>query len=221
MKQQLRPFSDHRRGLFVSIDGPSGSGKSTIVAHLSQLLVADGEHVHTTAEPSNGVLGKIAREMTETVTGPALACLYAADRYHHLETEIQPHLDAGEVVLCDRYVPSALVMQRFDGVDPVFLWGLNSLAERPDLAVLLEGAPELISARLTERGAHNRFQLTPRSSHAEAHFYRQAYDRLIQAGYDVLRIDIGTDAHQIAVTIRDRLREFFAVGDRPPKTAVW
>ncbi|MGR6924545.1 dTMP kinase [[Actinomadura] parvosata] len=220
---QLRPFSDHQRGLFISIDGPSGAGKSTIVAHLSQLLVADGEHVHTTAEPSNGVLGKIAREMTETVTGPALACLYAADRYHHLETEIKPHLDAGEIVLCDRYVPSALVMQRFDGVDPAFLWALNSLADRPDLAVVLEGAPEVIAARLAERGAHNRFQLTPRSSHAEAHFYRQACDRLIQAGYDVLRVDIGADdAHQIAVTIRNRLANFFAVReDHPPKTAAW
>ncbi|MFC5833187.1 dTMP kinase [Nonomuraea insulae] len=220
---QLRPFSDHRRGLFVSIDGPSGAGKSTIVAHLSQLLVAEGEHVYTTAEPSNGVLGKIAREMTETVTGAALACLYSADRYHHLETEIQPHLDAGEVVLCDRYVPSALVMQRFDGVDPVFLWSLNALADRPDLAVVLEGAPELIAARLAERGAHNRFQLTPRSSHAEAHFYRQACDRLIQAGYDVLRIDVGTgNAHQIAVTIKNRLMEFFAVSNElPPKAAAW
>jgi thymidylate kinase len=40
---ELRPFSDHQRGLFISIDGPGKAGKSTIVHHLAQLLVAAGE----------------------------------------------------------------------------------------------------------------------------------------------------------------------------------
>src|SRR6266542_4315419 len=65
----LRPFSDHHRGLFVSIDGPSGAGKSTIVQHLAQLLVAAGEEVHVTAEPSDGPIGALCRELTETATG--------------------------------------------------------------------------------------------------------------------------------------------------------
>jgi dTMP kinase len=219
---RMRPFSDRQRGLFVSVDGPSGAGKSTIVAHLAQLLVADGQQVHTTAEPSAGPIGELARQITETVGGSALACLYSADRYHHLDTEIRPHLHAGDIVICDRYVPSGLVMQRFDGVDPAFLWGLNDLAERPDLAVILEADPQTIAVRLAARGAHNRFQLTPGSSHAESHFYRQACDRLIQAGYDVLRVDCDQRTpHQIANAIHDRLREFFsaptqeAADDRP------
>lgn len=91
-KMKLQPFSEHERGVFVSVDGPSGSGKSTIVQHLSQLLIAEGEDVHVTAEPSNGPIGALCRELTETVTGHALACLYAADRYHHIETEIRPHI---------------------------------------------------------------------------------------------------------------------------------
>lgn len=112
----LRPFSDHDRGLFISIDGPSGAGKSTIVQHLAQMLVAAGETVHVTAEPSTGPIGALARELTETVTGHALACLYAADRYHHIETEIRPHIERGTTVITDRYIPSGLVIQRFDGV---------------------------------------------------------------------------------------------------------
>jgi dTMP kinase len=180
MMMKLQPSSSQQRGLFVSVDGPSGAGKSTIVRHLAQLLVAAGESVHVTAEPSEGPIGKLCRELTESVTGHALACLYAADRYHHVATEIRGHLEAGEVVISDRYIPSGLVMQRFDGIDPAFLWQLNAEAERPDFAVILEADPEVIAERLAARGAHNRFQLVPGSSHAEAHFYRQATERLMQ-----------------------------------------
>jgi dTMP kinase len=193
------------------VDGPSGAGKSTIVRHLAQLLVAEGEDVHVTAEPSDGPIGALCRELTESVTGHALACLYAADRYHHVDTEVRPFVEQGQMVISDRYVPSGLVMQRFDGIDPQFLWWLNSEAARPDLAVILEADPEVIAERLHDRGPHNRFQLTPGSAHAEAHFYRQATERLVQAGFDVLRVDCNRQpSEQSAVLIRDRLLTFFA-----------
>jgi dTMP kinase len=102
-------------------------------------------------------------------------------------------------------------MQRFDGIDQAFLWLVNSAADRPDLAVILEADPEVIAERLAARGPHNRFQLTPGSSHAEVHFYRQATDRLIQAGFDVLRVDCNKrSAQQSAVFIRAHLVRFFA-----------
>lgn len=208
---RLRPFSEHPRGVFVSVDGPSGAGKSTIVRHLAQMLAAEGEDVHVTAEPSTGPIGSLCRELTETVTGHALACLYAADRYHHIETEIRPYTAQGKTVISDRYLPSGLVMQRFDGLDPGFLWRVNAEVHRPDLMVILEADPEVIAGRLYDRGPHNRFQLTPGSSHAEAHFYRQATDRLIQAGFDVLRVECSKRAaEQSAAVIRDKLLDFFA-----------
>lgn len=206
----LRPFSEHPRGLFVSVDGPSGAGKSTIVHHLAQQLVAAGEEVHVTAEPSEGPIGTLCRALTETTTGHALACLYAADRYHHLAIEIRPHTEAGRMVISDRYIPSGLVMQRFDGLDPAFLWHLNAEADRPDLAVILEADPDTVAERLADRGPQNRFQLTPGSSYAEAYFYRQATDRLIQAGFDVLLVNCThRPAEQSAALIRDRLMTFF------------
>lgn len=97
-----RSFSDLPRGVFVSVDGPSGAGKTTIVSHLAQLLAADGRNVHVTAEPSTGPIGRLCLELTESVTGHALACLYAADRYHHIDTDIRPQLDTGRVVISDR-----------------------------------------------------------------------------------------------------------------------
>jgi len=140
------------------------------------------------------------------VTGHALACLYAADRYHHVEHEIRPQVEADKTVISDRYIPSGLVMQRLDGVDPAFLWQLNTETDRPYLTVILEADPEIILERLKERGPHNRFQLMPGSSHAEVNFYRQATDRLVQAGFDVLRVDCNQRSPEKSATfIRDRL----------------
>ncbi len=57
---------------------------------------------------------------------------------------------------------------------------------------------------------HNRFQLTPGSSNAEVQFYRQATEHLIQAGFDVLRVDCNQRApEQSAAFIRDRLNAWF------------
>jgi dTMP kinase len=213
MAMKLRPSSDQARGMFVSVDGPSGAGKSTIVAHLAQLLVAAGEEVHVTAEPSNGPIGSLCCELTDSVTGHALACLYAADRYHHIATEIRPNVEAGRIVISDRYISSGLVMQRFDGIDLPFLWQLNAEADRPDLAVILEADHEVIAERLNERGPHNRFQLTLGSSHAEVHFYQQATEWLIQAGFDVLKVDVNQKPpEQAAAFIRDRVMTFLAAG---------
>jgi dTMP kinase len=206
--------SERGRGLFVSVDGPSGAGKSTIVQHLAQLLVAEGEEVHVTCEPSDGPIGTLARDLTDSVTGYSLACLYAADRYHHVVAEIEPNLRAGRTVISDRFIPSGLVMQRFDGIDLGFLWQLNAEVARPDLAVILEADAEVIAQRLHDRGPHNRFQTTPGSSHSENFFYRQAADHLLAAGFDVLRVDCNQRApEQSAAFIRERLRACVAMAE--------
>ena len=94
----------------------------------------------------------------------------------------------------------------------LLLWQLNAEADRPDRAVILQADPEIIARRLRERGAHNRFQQSPGSSHAEVHFYRQATDRLIQAGFDVLQVEVNQRTpEQAAMFIRNRLMSFFTV----------
>lgn len=191
------PYSEGRRGLFVSIDGPSGARKSTIVQHLAQLLVAAGHDVHVTAEPSAGPIGELCRQLTDDVTGQALACLYTADRYRHLEHEVRPMLAVGRTVISDRYVASGLVMQRLDGLDLEYLWQLNARVDRPNLAVILDADPEVISERLVARGTHNRLQELPSSSEDEVRYYRDATQHLLRAGFDVMRMP---SLHDVAST---------------------
>ena len=67
----MRSFS----GLFVSIDGPSGVGKPT-ARGLAQLLRSDSRRVYVTSEPSDGPIGELACELTETCAGtPWPACM--------------------------------------------------------------------------------------------------------------------------------------------------
>jgi len=195
-------------GLFVSIDGPSGVGKSSTARALAQRLRARGRLVHLTSEPSGGPIGDLACELTETVHGIALACLYAADRYHHLATEVLPHLDAGQIVITDRYTPSALVMQQLDGVDPDYLWRINAKASRPHLAVILDADPAIVAERLRDRGPHNRLQKLPSSAHIEWHHYRQVTQRLTDAGWTIQRIDCSaTTVDEVAHMVHARLTE--------------
>ena len=195
-----------RSGLLVSIDGPGGIGKSTLTTQLAAQLPRRGIPTHATTEPSPSPLGDFARHAPDRYHGLVLACLVAADRYHHLETEIQPHLEAGEVVITDRYVPTSLVLQRIDGVDLDFIWQLNAYAPRPDLAVILQADPAVLAARLAARGAHTRFERAPGASQVESHLYQQAAERLQAAGWPLLLVDT-TDAppQELAATLTTRI----------------
>jgi dTMP kinase len=146
-----------RQGLFVVIEGPSGVGKTTVTRLLLTDLAHRGVAVAATREPSDSALGKLARHGTDDYRGLVLGCLVAADRYHHLERDIRPAVRAGYVVLCDRYVPTSLVLQRIDGVEPAFLAQLNQYADQPDLTVILTGHPEQAAARVQDRGTFSRF----------------------------------------------------------------
>jgi dTMP kinase len=145
------------------------SASTTTAALVSQRLAAAGLQVRATGEPSRTPLGEMIRASTDLYRGMALACLVAGDRHHHLATEIRPQRRAGAIVICDRYLPSGLVLQRMDGVGWDTIWQLNAGAETPDLAVILNAAPAVLASRLTRRGAaHSRFERLPDGSASES-----------------------------------------------------
>ncbi|WP_327415369.1 dTMP kinase [Streptomyces sp. NBC_01233] len=195
-------------GLFVTIDGPGGVGKSTVTALVAELLRADGVEVCQTREPSDTPLGNMARHGTEEFRGLSMACLIAADRYAHLDHEIRPALARGETVVCDRYVASSLVLQVLDGVGRDVVWELNRHADMPDLAVFVNARADVIEKRLTDRGAHSRYEREPGSTQRECAGFLEAARFLMAAGVRVLQLDaseVGPDevARAVVAAVKD------------------
>jgi dTMP kinase len=180
---------DRLPGVLITIDGPGGVGKSTVAQLVAKALDDRAVPVHSTVEPTRTPLGEHIRAGTETYGGMALACLVAGDRHHHLAAEILPAMRAGTVVVCDRYLPSSLVLQRLDGLDPEVIWQLNAGLYVPDLAVILNAEHPVIAERLHIRGGHSRFERQPGSSRAESDLYDHTAAQLRSAGWPVRVLD--------------------------------
>lgn len=203
---------DRLPGMLITIDGPSGVGKSTTAQLVAKALNDRAVPVHTTTEPTRTALGEHIRAGTDTYRGMALACLVAGDRHHHLAAEIIPALHAGKVVVCDRYLPSSLVLQGIDGIESDIVWRLNAGVYVPDVAVLLNADHHVIADRLRERGAHSRFERQPGGSRVESDLYHRAAADLRTLDWPVMALDCtirrpNSIAMMIAIPVLHSYRE--------------
>lgn len=199
-------------GLLVTLDGPSGVGKTTVSGLVRDRLAVAGVPVVLTTTPSSSSLGELARHGTSQFFGAALTCLVAADRYHHDRTTISGALEQGLVVVCDRYVPSSLVLDLLDGVERDHVWSIYRCIRVPDVAFILVGDPVLCATRARSRGRYSRFHADNEDANRrELAMYKDALSFLRCAGYPVHEHDIGSAlADQMAdkltsviLTVRD------------------
>lgn len=141
-----------RGGLFIVFEGPDGAGKSVQAQSLVGRLQARGLEVVYSREPGGTALGEQVRHIVNdpgpTLRGPkADVLLYSAARAQHVDEVIRPALEAGRVVVCDRYATSTMAYQGYgSGMDRDLLarigeWVTGGL--RPDLVVLLDVSPEV------------------------------------------------------------------------------
>ncbi|MBB5915106.1 dTMP kinase [Nocardia transvalensis] len=178
-------------GILVTLDGPGGVGKTTVTREVHDYLSKRNVPVLHTCQPSRTVLGSHIRAQADSYHGMTLACLVAGDRHQQQNTEIVPELEAGKVVVCDRYLPSSLVLQVLDGVPAETVWALNTGIRVPDLAVILRADPAWIRECLEGRegGPHNRFERDPGSTTREAALFDVVAADLEAVGWPVQVID--------------------------------
>jgi dTMP kinase len=149
-----------RRGFFVVLEGPEGSGKSTLLGPLADRMRASGVDPLVVREPGGTRAAEIARQALldpEHPVGPlAELFLYLAARADLVHSTIRPALDAGRVVLSDRFSLSTEAYQMAGrGLDPALVRAGNQAATggvQPDLTLILDLAPELGQARQLAAG---------------------------------------------------------------------
>jgi dTMP kinase len=121
-------------GKLITFEGVDGSGKTTQVALAAAALEREGYDVLTTREPGGTRLSEAVRELLLdpqfSEMAPATeAMLYAAARSQLVSQVILPAMEAGRVVLCDRFVDSSLAYQGYGrGLDLDLLCTVNSFA---------------------------------------------------------------------------------------------
>ncbi|GEN94778.1 thymidylate kinase [Pediococcus ethanolidurans] len=140
-------------GKFISFEGPDGAGKTTalnsVVADLTPQLK---NMLVVTREPGGNRISEAIRNIildrkNTEMDDRTEALLYAAARRQHIVETIQPALNSGKLVLCDRYVDSSVAYQgagRQIGVDEVYQMNLFATAGLlPDLTIYFDIPSEI------------------------------------------------------------------------------
>ena len=153
-------------GRFVVLEGIDGAGTTTQTQRLATRLRSESVPVRTTREPSDGPIGALIRQvLTGRIVVPdgrapgwaTMALLFAADRMDHVETEIEPFVNSGGVIISDRYDASSLAYQSVtSGTASAgaveWIRTLNRHARRPDLTIVLDVPADVAATRRAQRG---------------------------------------------------------------------
>ena len=155
------------KGIFITFEGGEGVGKTTQIARLAHVFEKNGRRVVLTREPggsqtANRIRSLLLDTKMKGLVPLAELFLYEASRAQHMADVVQPELDSGSVVICDRFTDSSVVYQGVArGLDGRLVAQLNKLATNnlvPDITILLDLDPRIGLARIGARGVLDRLE---------------------------------------------------------------
>ncbi|MGE5589115.1 MAG: dTMP kinase [Bacillota bacterium] len=210
------------RGRFITFEGVDGSGKTTQIKLLRQFLDELGVPYEFTREPGGTPMGEQVRRI---LLDPAHrdmgieteALLYAASRAQLSRQVLHPALDAGQTVLCDRFVDSSLAYQAFGGgLDLDFVRSINNRATgglRPDLTILFDMPPGEAAER-RRRGTEDRMERKDLAFHERV---RDGYLTLARQEPDRMRIvDASGSVEQVQRVVRRLVVQALGLAESVP-----
>ena len=135
-----------KKGLFITFEGADGCGKTTQMKLLAEYLKNNGKNVVLTREPGSKGLGEKVREILLNYEGRVSdrceSFLFLADRAQNIDIIVNPAVDEGKIVLCDRHIDSTVAYQGYGrGLDIERINMLNSIAtngRKPDLTFVFD-----------------------------------------------------------------------------------
>lgn len=140
-------------GRLIVIEGPDASGRSTQIELLTTKLEADGYAVLNTGLKRSDIIGEGILDAKQNVSlgKRTLALFYAADFADQLEHKIIPALQAGYVVLADRYIYTLMARNTVRGIKRKWSSDLYSFAMIPDLTFYIDVDPFVLVHRVFEK----------------------------------------------------------------------
>ena len=172
------------RGMFITLEGSDGCGKSTQITMLKEWLTRRGYEVVLSREPGGCPISERIREVILSLDSRGMsdeceALLYAASRAEHVREVIQPALDCGKIVICDRFLDSSIAYQAYGReLGEIFIRQINETAidgTQPDLTLLLEVDRTESRRRMSEGAPLDRLEIE-----------KEDFFSRVQAGYDAL-----------------------------------
>ncbi len=156
-----------QNGLFLTFEGIDGSGKSTQCKRLAQALETRGYNTVMTREPGGSAGAEEIRSLVlqgdpDRWSAETELLLFTAARRDHLERLITPSVNAGKVVICDRFADSTRMYQGLSRGDlraTVDQLHTQMIGREPDLTILLDMDPATgLSRAKGRRGHEERFE---------------------------------------------------------------
>jgi dTMP kinase len=200
------PKNTSERGILIAVEGIDGAGKTTQVKKLKQSLRSAGESVVSSKEPTTGQWGSILRRSAQTgrLSLPEELETFIKDRTEHVAQLIQPNLNAGAIVILDRYFYSTIAYQGARGAD------VNSVTEEmvsrfpvPDAVFVLDVDPVIGIHRIANDRGEEPNHFEDRSSLAEA---RVIFNQM--RGENIFRVDGSMSIQEV----RTKIMELFVSG---------
>lgn len=143
----IDPASLH--GRLIVVEGADGSGRSTQIEMLKDWLEQHGQPTVVVGLKRSSLVGReLARAMEGNTLSPVtLSLFYATDFADQLENEIVPALQAGFLVLADRYIYTLMARQIVRGMRPEWVRDVYSFAVIPDRVIYLSVRPTTLAER--------------------------------------------------------------------------
>lgn len=212
---------------FITFEGIEGSGKTTQIEALRRHLASGGHRVLATREPGGCPIADAIRAILLDSANSALVpraelLLYAAARAQHVEQVIRPALNAGTIVLCDRFADATVAYQGGGrGLDAGLVAEINVIAAAglvPELTLLFDMPVEIGLCRARQRNLHAALRDEGRFEMEELDFHqrvRTAYLALADREHRFRVVDATGPAELVAARVA-AVVDRFLTRDRQP-----
>jgi dTMP kinase len=216
------------KGRLIVIEGPDGSGRSTQVDLIKEKLESDGHAVTTTGLKRSELIGKGILEAKQKLPlgKKTLTLFYAADFADQLEHKLIPALEAGYVVLADRYIYTLIARSTVRGISRKWSHDLFGFTIKPDLVFYLDVEPDELFHRVFQKYA----SLDYYESGADLGLSDELYDsfviyqrmmakefKLMKKRYGLIPINANRSIAEVNADLQRRIDSYISALKRPSR----